>query len=209
MADVSTPEATSDADEGRLLARLRAGEETAFEELVRLYGSRVLAVTRRMLPTEEEARDAVQEVFLSAFRGLDRFEGHAKLSTWLHRIAVNTALMRLRTRRRKPEESLDTLLPAFLDDGHHSDVFSHWAEPADLALQRAETRQLVRRLIDELPQTYRTVLLLRDIEGLDTEETAAALGTTSTAVKVRLHRARQALRNRLVPYFEGAGRDLP
>lgn len=204
MADASTRDLTAEADEEQLLARLRAGEEAAFEELVRLYGSRVLAVTRRMLPTEDEARDAVQEVFLSAFRGLDRFEGQAKLSTWLHRIAVNTALMRLRTRRRKPEESLDTLLPTFLDDGHHIEKFSSWAEPADLTLERAETRQLVRRLIDELPETYRTVLLLRDIEGLDTEETAAALGTTPTAVKVRLHRARQALRNRLAPHFEGS-----
>lgn len=203
MAEASTREATADADEVRLLARLRAGDEDAFEELVRTYGSRMLAVTRRMLPTEEEARDAVQEAFLSAFRGLDRFEGHAKLSTWLHRIAVNTALMRLRTRRRKPEESLDALLPGFKEDGHHDHLYASWSEPADLALERAETRQLVRKLIDELPESYRTVLLLRDIEGLDTEETAAALGTTPTAVKVRLHRARQALRNRLAPHFEG------
>lgn len=189
-------------DEARLVERLRAGDEDAFEELVRTYGGRMLAVTRRMLPTEEEARDAVQEAFLSAFRALNRFEGNSKLSTWLHRIAVNSALMRLRTRRRKPEESLDSLLPSFRDDGHYLDRLSSWEEPIDERLERAETRQLVRRLIDELPDSYRTVLLLRDIEGLDTEETAAALGTTPTAVKVRLHRARQALRSRLAPHFE-------
>lgn len=199
----ATKTVDADAEEARLLARLRAGDEDAFEELVRTYGSRMLAVTRRMLPTEEEARDAVQEAFLSAFRGLGRFEGHSRLSTWLHRIAVNAALMRLRTRRRKPEESLDTLLPAFREDGHHLEGLSSWDEPADRRMERAETRQLVQRLIAELPESYRTVLLLRDIEGLDTEEAAAALGTTPTAVKVRLHRARQALRSRLAPYFEG------
>lgn len=203
MAEAARTVGTDADDEAGLLERLRSGDEEAFEELVRAYGSRMLAVTRRMLPTEEEARDAVQEAFLSAFRGLDRFEGHSKLSTWLHRIVVNTALMRLRTRRRKPEESLDTLLPTFRDDGHYLEGLSSWEEPVDQAMERAETRELVRRMIDELPESYRTVLLLRDIEGLDTEEAAAALGTTPTAVKVRLHRARQALRSRLAPHFEG------
>src|SRR5687767_6358890 len=102
-----------------LLARLRAGEAAAFEEVVRAESGKLLAVTRRILPVEEDARDAVQDAFLFAFRSLDRFQGQAKLSTWLHRIAVNAALMKLRTRRRKREESLEPLLPTFKDDGHH------------------------------------------------------------------------------------------
>jgi RNA polymerase sigma-70 factor, ECF subfamily len=187
-------------EDAALLTRLRAGEAAAFEELVRAETGRLLAVTRRILPTEEDARDAVQDAFLFAFRSLDRFQGQARLSTWLHRIAVNAALMKLRTRRRKHEESLEPLLPTYLDDGHHAERFAQWDDPVEKIAQ-AENKALVRRLIGELPDAYRTVLLLRDIEGLDTEETAKVLDTTPNAVKVRLHRARQALRTRLAPHF--------
>jgi RNA polymerase sigma-70 factor (ECF subfamily) len=191
-------------DEATLIAQLRAGEEAAFEQVVRLYGGRLLAVARRIVGSDEDARDVVQDAFLNAFKSLDRFEGNAKLSTWLHRIAVNAALMRLRTRRRKPEQSIETLLPAFLDDGHHEERFKSWEEPIDKIMERKETRELVRRQIDALPESYRTVLVLRDIEGLDTEETANMLGLSVNATKIRLHRARQALRSLLAPHFRSA-----
>ena len=190
-----------DADESALVARLKAGDDSAFEQVVRAYSGRLLSVTRRILGSDEDARDAVQEAFLNAFRSLDRFEGTAKLSTWLHRIAVNAALMKLRTRKRKPEQSIETMLPAFLEDGHHEERFASWDEPVDKALERAETRELVRQKIDELPDSYRTVLVLRDIEGLDTEEAAKMLGLSPNAAKIRLHRARQALRSLLAPHF--------
>ena len=103
--------ATPVDDEATLVAQLRAGDEAAFEQVVRSYGGRLLAVARRIVGSEEDARDAVQDAFLNAFRSLDRFEGNAKLSTWLHRIVVNAALMKLRTRKRKPEQSIETLLP--------------------------------------------------------------------------------------------------
>jgi RNA polymerase sigma-70 factor, ECF subfamily len=106
---------------------------------------------------------------------------------------VNTALMTLRSRRRKPEASIEDLLPAFQEDGHHVEQFSDWAAPADELIHRAETRAMVRACIERLPDNYREVLMLRDIEELSTDETARMLATTSTAVKVRLHRARQAL----------------
>ena len=188
-------------DELKLLARLRAGEESAFEDLVRTFSPRLFVVARRIVGNDEEARDVIQETFLSAFRSIDRFAGDAKLSTWLHRIVINTALMKLRRRRRKPEESIEPLLPAFLSDGHHAERFAAWTEPADRSLSRKETREAVRRHIDELPESFRTVLLLRDIEGLSTEETARLLETTPNAVKIRLHRARQALRTLLTPHF--------
>jgi RNA polymerase sigma-70 factor (ECF subfamily) len=200
------PEATIDGpsgttpDDAALLARLRAGEQAAFEELVRAETGKLLAVARRLLPTEDDARDAVQDAFLFAFRSLAKFEGHSRLSTWLHRIVVNASLMKLRTKRRKREEQLDPLLPRYLDDGHHAEQFAAWDDQTE-RINRAETKALVRRLIDELPESYRTVLLLRDIEGLDTGETAKLLETTPNAVKVRLHRARQALRTLLAPHF--------
>jgi RNA polymerase sigma-70 factor (ECF subfamily) len=195
---------TATVGEGELIARLRAGEREAFEMLVRTYGGRMLAVAQRFLRHDDDARDALQDAFLSAFRSIGQFEAGSRLSTWLHRITVNAALMKLRTRRRKPEEPIDDLLPKFLEDGHRADPGPAWREPAQVALERRETRQLVRDCIDRLPESYRTVLLLRDIEERDTEETAALLGVTPNAVKIRLHRARQALRELLDPHFTGA-----
>lgn len=191
----------NEIDEKALLDRLRAGEDAAFAELMRAYGGRLLAVARRMLRSEEEARDAVQDAFLAAFRGLGAFEGDARLSTWLHRIAVNACLMKLRTRRRKPEEPIDDLLPTFLEDGHQAEPACGWREPGDERLAREQTRRLVRACIDRLPEGYREVLVLRDVEELDTDETAALLGLTPSAVKTRLHRARQALRTLLDPHL--------
>jgi RNA polymerase sigma-70 factor (ECF subfamily) len=192
-------------DEVALLARLRAGDQAAYETLVRAYSGRLLAITRRLLRIEEDARDAVQDAFLSAFRALPTFEEGSLLSTWLHRIAVNAALMKLRTRRRKPEDSIEDLLPNYLEDGHREDGHrgnptKSWKEPGAL-LERQETRTLVRECIERLPESYRTVLLLRDIEELDTEEAARLLGISPNAVKIRLHRARQALRTLLDPHF--------
>jgi RNA polymerase sigma-70 factor (ECF subfamily) len=180
-------------DERALLDALRAGQEWAFETMIRQFGGRLLAVARRLTRNDEDARDVVQSAYLSAFRGLSEFEGACQLSTWLHRIVVNTALMRLRSRKRKPEESIEALLPLFQADGHHVEQFSDWAAPADRLLQQKETRVTVRACIQQLPMHYREVLILRDIEELSTQEVAAALAMTPTTVKVRLHRARQAL----------------
>ena len=191
-------------DDTLLVARLQAGNPDAFEELVRAYGGQLLAVTRRFLRNEEDAQDAVQDAFLSAFRALDRFEGKAKLSTWLHRIAVNAALMKIRTRQRKPEDSIEHLLPRFLEDGHQADPSPAWKDSTDSLLQRHEIRVQVRTCIDRLPDTYRLVVLLRDIDEYDTQETAAMLGISPNAVKIRLHRARQALRSLLDPHLREA-----
>ncbi len=178
-----------------LLTRLRAGDERAFEELVRTHGGRMLATAQRLLRDEDAARDAVQDAFLCAFRALPRFEGGSLLSTWLHRIVVNAALMKLRTRRRHPEAAIDDLLPSFDATGHR--VEEPAAPHAEGALVRAELRVAVRACIDRLPESYRTVLVLRDIEELDTDETSRQLGLSREAVKTRLHRARQALKTLL------------
>lgn len=157
----------------------------------------MLAVLHRYLPDESDAHDALQETFLSMFRAIDRFAGDSSLGTWLHRIAVNAALMKLRRRRRKPEQSLDDMLPKFTLDGHRAQPRGAWSNvPEEAALGR-ETRTLVRAAIDQLPEGYRTVLLLRDIEERPTEEVAELLELTPANVKTRLHRARQALRELL------------
>lgn len=193
----SSPTPAAFVDEAALVAGLRARQPEAFETLVRAYSPRLLAVGRRMLGNDEDARDVLQDAMLSAYRSIDRFEAQAKVSTWLHRIVVNAALMKLRTRRRRPEESLDPLLPTFRDDGHYREEIGGWVEPSDRAIERDETRRLVREAIRNLPETYREVVVLRDIEEQDTASTARALGITPNAVKIRLHRARQALRTQL------------
>lgn len=189
------------SQEAELLEALRAGREDAFERLVKAHSGRMLSVCRRILRNEEEAKDAVQEAFVSAFRGLKTFEGTSRLGTWLHRIAVNASLMRLRSKKRRPEESIDDLQPAFRDDGHAQLDPRDWSPLADQLVETRETREFVRGCIDQLPDGHRVVLLLRDIEELDTAETAEILGVTEGVVKVRLHRARHALRRLIADRF--------
>lgn len=189
---------SADPAEVDLVLRLKAGDEDAYASVVRTVGGRLLAVARRFLHDEDLARDAVQDAFLSAFRAIHAFDGDALLATWLHRIVVNAALMKLRTRRRKPEQSIEPLLPAFAEDGHHaSRPVVAWTASAEESLLRGETRAQVRAAIAGLPDSYRTVLLLRDIEERSTREAADLLGISENALKLRLHRARQALGTRL------------
>ncbi|HKV98573.1 MAG TPA: sigma-70 family RNA polymerase sigma factor [Vicinamibacterales bacterium] len=201
MSDRPAP---PDLDEAALARGIRDGDPQVFEQIVRNYGGRLLSVTRRILRDEDAARDAVQDAFVSAFRSRRQFKADSKVSTWLHRIAVNAALMKLRSQRRKPEAPIEGFLPGFNEDGHHTERFVAWTEPADITVSRKETAESVRRAIDQLPESYRTVLLLRDIEGLDTEEAAKMLKITPNAVKIRLHRARMALRKLIAPALQEA-----
>jgi RNA polymerase sigma-70 factor, ECF subfamily len=188
------PRSTAATDEAQLLAQLRAGDEDAFEHAVQLYGGRMLATARRFLNNEHDAQDAVQEAFASAFRALDKFNGEAMLSTWLHRIVVNAALVQLRSKRRRAEQPIENLLPRFDQDGAWIDEPVTWTDASQTILEQRDSRQMVRRCIARLPEIYRSVVLLRDIEELDTDETARSLAITPNTVKVRLHRARQALK---------------
>ena len=179
------------------VARLKAGDLQAFETIVRRYSGRLLATARRLLGNDHDAQDAVQETFISAFNSIASFRGDARLSTWLHRIVVNAALVQLRHRRRWSEVPIHDLLPRFEGDGC-------WAEGTELSSGAVEhltgardTREAVRRCIARLPAIYRSVLVLRDIEELDTSEVGRMLAINVNTVKIRLHRARQALKSLL------------
>jgi RNA polymerase sigma-70 factor (ECF subfamily) len=203
---VPRPSADHEAkDEAPLLRRLQADEDATYAELVTRYAPRLLATARRFLRHEDDAQDAVQDAMLSAFRAIGSFNGEARLSTWLHRIVVNAALMKLRTRRRHPEQSIEELLPSFDDGGAWAKETKRWGAPSDELLEQRSVRERVRRCIDRLPDSYRTVLVMRDIEDLDTDEVAEMLGATPNAVKIRLHRARQALRTLLEQELDLAG----
>lgn len=186
------------ADEA-ILRELREGDPSAFETLVRFYGPRMLATTRRLLPREQDAQDALQDAFLSAFKKIDQFEARSRLGTWLHRIAVNAALMKLRQQKSRRERPIDDLLPQYDDDGRLASP-ANWAAVYDRAVEDRDLRRLVRKSIDELPAPYRDVLLLRDIEELPTDETAEILEISNGAVRARLHRARLALKTLLDPH---------
>jgi len=180
-------------EDGDLIDGLRRGDDEAFELMVRKFGGRMLATARRLLGSEDDARDALQDAFLCAFRASAQFKGDSALATWLHRIVINSSLMQLRYRRRHPEEQMDELLPQFDQNGNWLDACD-CSPPPDRALETFETRAMVRRCVGQLPPSHRIVLLLRDIEGLDTEAVATLLAVSTNAVKIRLHRARQALK---------------
>ncbi|VTR92911.1 rna polymerase sigma factor : RNA polymerase sigma factor, sigma-70 family protein OS=Blastopirellula marina DSM 3645 GN=DSM3645_06149 PE=4 SV=1: Sigma70_r2: Sigma70_r4_2 [Gemmata massiliana] len=179
------------SDEADLVSRLRAGDGAAYTLLVRENVGTMTAVACRFFGDTPEANEAVQDALVSAFGSMAAFEGTARLGTWLHRITVNACLLRLRARKRSRLVPLENDLPTNAsEDG---------AE-----LSRGETCARVREGVGQLPESYRTVIRLRDLEGLSTEETAARLGTNCGAVKTRLHRARQALRAILEPQFSNA-----
>ncbi len=192
-------------DEEGLVAALRAGEAAAFETVVRRYGPRLLATGRRILRDDALAEDCLQETFLKAFDNIGGFEGRSALGTWLHSILVNQALMKLRKIKRERHEQIDDLMPQFDSNACRIEApWSYLATPDEL-LEQDQTRALVQSKIDQLPESYRIVLQLRDIEEFDTETVAAMLDITPGAAKVRLHRARAALKVLLEPLLRGEG----
>ncbi|MCA9771283.1 MAG: sigma-70 family RNA polymerase sigma factor [Myxococcales bacterium] len=196
------------ADGSDLLARLVAREPKAFEEVVRKHGPRMRATARRLLRSESDADDCLQNAFLQVFRHIDRFEGRASLASWLRSITANEALMMLRARRAHPEEDIEPLLPAFLPDGHRAHESPLGSEPLDALVEREQIAALVRRNIEHLPENHRTVVLLRDIEGFSTEEVAKLLDTNENVIKARLHRARAALKRLLEVSLRGEPREV-
>ena len=187
--------------EADLLAGLKAGTPGAYEALVRREGPKLLKTARRVLRSEEDARDSVQEAFGRAFQAVHKFEGRSRLSTWLYRITLNQCLMRLRSKGRQSERAIDDLLPNFDESNHRIEPLWQFDESVDEMLERKDIASRVRAAIDDLPETHRRVLLLRDIEELSTEEAAEVLDISPGAVKVRLHRARAALKKLLEPTY--------
>jgi len=188
------------SDELALVQAAKRGETAAFEELVRRYDRNVFRIAQHITQNREDAEDVVQEAFLKAYGNLDQFQGQSKFYTWLVRIAVNEALMKLR--RRRPERTVsldeeirteDDLLPREVAD---------WSPNPEQLYGQSELREILSRTIQGLPAGFRTVFVLRDVEGLSTEETAEALDLSVPAVKSRLLRARLQLRERLGRYFQ-------
>jgi RNA polymerase sigma-70 factor (ECF subfamily) len=196
----NAPAVVTDED---LVARARNKDFAAFEELVDRYEDKIFRLAFRFVRNETEAKEIVQDTFLLVWRKLDTFKGDAQFGSWLYRVATNAALMRLRAQRRHPEVSTEELPIDYLDNyGQLPAAGENWAKRPDDELQSDELRRRIQKAVDELPDIYRTVFLIRDVEGLSTEETAEVLEISIPTVKTRLHRARLALRDAITRYFD-------
>ncbi len=198
--ETNVPAVVTDED---LVARARTKDFAAFEELVDRYEDKIFRLAFRFVRNETEAKEIVQDTFLLVWRKLDTFKGDSQFGSWLYRVATNTALMRLRAQRRHPEISTEELPVDYLDNyGQLPAAGENWAKRPDDELQSDELRRRIQKAVDELPDIYRTVFLIRDVEGLSTEETAEVLEISIPTVKTRLHRARLALRDAITRYFD-------
>jgi RNA polymerase sigma-70 factor, ECF subfamily len=186
-----------------LVARLQKGDKTAFREIVRRHQDKVYRLALRLTRDEARAQDAMQDAFLQVYRKIDQFQEHSAFTTWLYRITVNAALMRLRTERRHRETSLDEASPRYTEGGEIAEPVDDWSEAVDDEAANKELAEYAKHAIDELPETYRSVFILRELEDMSTEDVATILDLTVPTVKTRLHRARLALRKALAERVKG------
>ena len=187
-------------EELALVQAAKGGDLEAFSELVRRYDRNIFRIAQHITHNEEDAQDVVQDAFLKAYQNLGQFQGNSKFYTWLVRIAVNEALMRLRKRRTDRTVSLDEDVET--EEGTMPREVADWSPNPEQIYGQSELGEILRKTIQGLPHGFRTVFVLRDIEGLSTEETAEMLGLSVPAVKSRLLRARLQLRERLTRYFK-------
>lgn len=189
-------------DERTLIERARHGDAGAFDAVLNRHQDRVLRVIYSILKDPMDTEEVAQDVFLTVFEKIDSFRADSTFTTWIHRIAVNAALMHRRRSRSNTVLSLDDMMPAFDENGHIIEAVADWTRQAEDPALRNEARQVIQTAVEELDAKYRIVFLLRDVEGFTTEETAGILDMGIPAVKSRLHRARLYLRRALAGYFD-------
>lgn len=188
-------------DEKDLLVSLRSGSEEAFRELFEMYSHRMFRLAAGILGSDQEAEDVVQDAFLRFFQRLDTFRGYSRVGTWLYRVVHNLSIDRLR--RRRPTVDWDDTAAGEGAPLRMPALFADWSRAPESLLERSETKVQLVKAVAALPVVLRSVFVLRDMEGLSTSQTAEILGISAGAVKVRLHRARLFLRERLAAYFAG------
>lgn len=193
-------------DELPLVERARAGDAAAFSELVQRYERKIYRLAKHITQNDEDAEDVLQESFLKAYSHLDSFHGDSKFYTWLVRIAVNEALMKLRKRKSDKTVSLDE--PQDTGEDLVAREIAVWEDDPEKKYSREELADILSKAVDSLKPSFRTVFVLRDIEELSTEDTAETLGISIPAVKSRLLRARLQLREKLTRYFRRKGDDV-
>ena len=188
-----------------LVKKSQKGDYPSFEELVKRYEKKIYNLAYRIMGNKEDASDVLQETFLQAFKKLSGFKGKAKFSTWLYRIAVNICLMRKRKGKRMETVSLDIPILTKKEDEIKRELRDDWSESPLATLENEEVKKNLSEAIDSLPEEYRTVFLLRGLNGLSNEEVANVMKISLPAAKSRLHRARLFLRDKLSQYFREYG----
>jgi RNA polymerase sigma-70 factor (ECF subfamily) len=200
---MDAPAAAEPQSDRDLVARLQRGEHLAFRELVRRHQDKVYRLALRLTRDESRAQDAMQDAFLQVFRKVGQFQEQSAFTTWLYRITVNAALMRMRSEKRHNEASLDDASPRYTEAGEIAEPVDDWSYAVDDEAGNRELAKHAARAVDQLPEAYRSVFVLRELEDLSTEEVAGILDLTVPTVKTRLHRARLALRKMLAERVKG------
>ena len=188
-------------EDQKLVQALQRGDTGAVEALLDRYGGWIYRVARRLLNDPRDVEEVTQDVLLAVVRKAQTFKGEAAFSSWLYRIAVNAAYQRLRAKRARPEVSLEPFLRVFDDEGRYIEPVVDWSSKLNDPAVAEETRAAIERSLSRLPEEYRVVIQLHDVEELPNEEVAATLGLTVAAVKSRVHRARLFLRQELAHLF--------
>lgn len=202
MAQVDTAQPHSLSENADLIERIRAGETELFLDLVRPYERSVYLLAYSVLKNEADAEDAAQETVLKAFKYLDQLTSAEKFKSWLLQIAMNEARMRRRKNRSHLYESIDEGMETEESDDFMPRQLADWREIPSDVLERKEVREQLNKALYDLPEKYREIFLLRDVQRLDEEEAAEVLGISKAAAKARLHRARLQLREKLAPIFK-------
>ncbi len=190
-------------EEDELLVReFQGGSRAAYEKIVERYQKKIYALSFNLCRNQMDAQDVTQEVLLTLFRKIDSFQGKSAFSSWVYRITLNATYMKLRSKKKEPNVSIDDLMPSLNGAGYQQEKLQDWSEDTESLLFTNETREVIQKAVDLLPEKEKVVFLLRDVEALSTEKVSEILELTVPAVKSRLHRARLFLRKKLSTYFD-------
>jgi RNA polymerase sigma-70 factor, ECF subfamily len=188
--------------EEALVRDFQGGDLKAYDRIVDIYEKKIYGLSFNLTRNQMDAQDVTQEVLLTLFRKTHTFKGKSAFSSWVYRITLNASYMKLRSKKKEPNVSIDELMPSFNGAGFQQEKIQDWSENTESLLFTNETRDVISKAIDLLPEKEKVVFLLRDVEGLSTEKAGEILDLTVPAVKSRLHRARLFLRKKLSSYFE-------
>ncbi len=188
--------------EEALVREFQAGNLEAYDKIAELYQKKIYALSFNLTRNQMDAQDVTQEVLLTLFKKVHTFQGKSAFSSWVYRITLNATYMKLRSKKKEPNVSLEDLLPSYNGAGFQQDKIQDWSENTESLVFTNETKEVIQKAVDQLPEKEKVVFMLRDVEGLSTEKVSEILDLTIPAVKSRLHRARLFLRKKLSHYFE-------
>ena len=197
----SQPKEDKEIEEA-LVRKFQGGDLEAYDKIAEIYQKKIYGLSFNLTRNQMDAQDVTQEVLLTLFRKIHMFQGKSAFSSWVYRITLNASYMKLRSKKKEPNVSIDELMPSYNGAGFQQEKIQDWSENTESLLFTNETREIINTAVGLLPEKEKVVFLLRDVEGLSTEKVSEILDLTIPAVKSRLHRARLFLRKKLSGYFE-------